>query len=147
MLRRARAEGVVAPLAAMDGTTLGLANASCDLVLFVAVLTAMAFDSAVQAALREAGRVLRPGGMVYVADFLIDDTPERQVRYEDGAREFGTWGMFRLNEPSRGVVRHFATADLRRLLADFHITDWQEQTASTMFGNPVRSVTIIARKQ
>jgi ubiquinone/menaquinone biosynthesis C-methylase UbiE len=101
----------------------------------------------VQATLQETWRVLRPGGMVYVADFLIDDTPERQVRYEAGAREFGKWGMFRLSEPPRGMVRHFATADLHRLLADFHITDWQEQTASTMFGNPVRSVTIIAHKQ
>jgi ubiquinone/menaquinone biosynthesis C-methylase UbiE len=146
MLRRARVEGVAAPLAAMDGTALGLANNAFDLVLMVAVLTAVAFDQAVQAALREAWRVLRPGGLLYIADFLIDGTPERQARYEQGEREFGVWGMFPLSEPPHGVVRHFLPAGLRRLLADFHITDWQEQTSRTMFGNPVRSVTIIAQK-
>jgi SAM-dependent methyltransferase len=146
MLHRARAQGVAAPLAVMDGTALGLANASCDLVLLVAVLTAVAFDQAVQATLRESWRVLRPGGLLYVADFLIDSTPERQTRYEAGECEFGVWGMFQLSEPPRGVVRHFEAADLRRLLEDFHITDWQEQTRPTMNGNPVRSVAIVAHK-
>lgn len=70
----------------------------------------------------------------------------RRTRAE-GVREFGAWGMFRLTEPPRGVVRHFEIADLHRLLEDFHITDWQEQTRPTMNGNPVRSVTIVAHKR
>ena len=128
MLRRARAEGVAAPLALMSVTALGFADASFDLVLLVAVLTAVAFDHEVRAALAEAGRVLRPGGLLYLADFLIDDAPERQARYAAGQREFGVGSMFRLDDPPTRVVRHFDPADLRRLLQDFYITDWKEQT-------------------
>lgn len=69
----------------------------------------------------------------------------RRARYEAGMREFGTWGMFRSSDPSRGVVRHFFPADLRRLLADVYVTDWQEQTRPTMNGNAARSVTIVAK--
>ncbi len=146
MLRRAQIEGVLAPLACMSATALGFADASFDFVLLVAVLTAVAFEPAVCATLAEAVRVLRPGGVLYIADFLIDPTPERQQRYEQGMHELGVWGMFRLDDPPSGIVRHFEPTDLRRLLQDFHITDWQEQTNRTMNGNVVRSVTIVARK-
>jgi ubiquinone/menaquinone biosynthesis C-methylase UbiE len=146
MLRRAQTEGVRAPLACMNATALGFRDASFDLVLLVAVLTAVAFEPAVRATLAEAARVLRPGGVLYIADFLIDPTPERQRRYELGMHQFGVWGMFWLDDPPSGVVRHFEPTDLRRLLQDFHITDWQEQTNRTMNGNIVRSMTIVARK-
>ena len=146
MLRRARTEGVLAPLACMSATALGFADASFDLVLLVAVLTAVAFEPAVRATLAEAWRVLRPGGVLYIADFLIDPAPERQQRYEHGSRELGMRGMFRLDELPSGGVRHCEPTALRRLLQDFHITDWQEQTNRTMNGNLVRSVTIVARK-
>jgi ubiquinone/menaquinone biosynthesis C-methylase UbiE len=146
MLRRARVEGVQSPLALMNSTALGLADGYFDLVLIVAVLTAVAFEPAARATLAEAWRVLRPGGRLYIADFLIDPTPERQQRYAYGMQEFGVWGMFRLDEPPSGVVRHWEPADLRRLLKDFHITDWQEQTGRTMYGNLVRSITLVATK-
>lgn len=147
MLRRAQREGLDTPFAAMSADQLGLRDDCFDLVLLVAVLTTIAYDSAVQAVLAEAWRVLRPGGQIYIADFLIDETPVRIPRYESGLREFGVWGMFRLaDSPNGGYARHFAPADLRRLVAQFHITDWQEQTSRSMNGNPVRSVRIAARK-
>jgi ubiquinone/menaquinone biosynthesis C-methylase UbiE len=146
MLRRARAEGVESPLAVMRAEALGLADASFELVTLVAVLTAVAYEAAVRAVLAEAWRVLRPGGALYIGDFLVDPTPERLPRYEQGLRETGEWGMFQLNGAQGGFVRHFEPTDLRRLVRQFYITDWQEQTTRSMNNNPVRAVALTARK-
>lgn len=146
MLRRARAEGIEAPLALMSAGALGLIDTSFDLVTLVAVLTAVAYPAAVQAVLGEAWRVLRPGGALYIADFLIDASAERQQRYQDGQRATGVWGMFALDGAQGGVVRHFDPTDLRRLVQHFYITDWQEQTARTMNDHAIRAVLLTARK-
>lgn len=146
MLRRARDEGVQTPLAVMSGQALGLASSSFDLVTVIAVLTAIAYEAAVRAVLAEVWRVLRPGGALYIADFLIDMTPERAPRYQQGQRDTGEWGMFRLEGAQGGFVRHFEPTDLRRLVQQFYITDWQEQTTRSMNNNPLRAVLLTARK-
>jgi len=146
MLRRAHSEGVTAPLAAMSATQLGFQPARFDLVLLVAVLTAVAFDDAARAVVDEVWRILRPGGKLYIADFLIDESQARVPRYIAGQQEFGTWGFFRLHDTPNGVVRHWQPETLRSLLQSFEIVSWQEQTERTMNGNPVRAVLLTAEK-
>lgn len=147
MAQRARRDGIAAPIAVMSAQQLGLAAAQFDLVTIVAVLTAVAYDGAVRATIAEAARVLRPGGTLFIADFLIDPAPDRQPRYIAGQRETGVWGMFRLDGAQGGYVRHFEPDDLRAIVEQHcYITDWQEQTGRSMNGNPARSIRIIARK-
>ena len=68
-LELARSDGVKAPVA-MDAARLAVASGAADAVL--AMESAMAFDTRADF-LAEACRVLRPGGMIALADMLFND--------------------------------------------------------------------------
>jgi len=63
--------------------------------------------------LAEVRRVLRPGGILYISDLLINTDVQNVERYERHANEFGVCGVFELSEGV--IVRHHRKEWIERL--------------------------------
>lgn len=120
------------------------ADASVDLVLLFAVLTCIPGDDAQRALIAELTRVLKPGGLLYVSDLLLQDDDRNLDRYRSFADRYGTYGVF---ETSDGAVcRHHPDDWFTSLLTAFELTDSRRITVGTMNGHQSAGIQILARK-
>ena len=110
-----------------------LPDASVDAVILFAVLTCIIKDGEQRALIDEIKRVLRPGGILYVNDFLLNDDERNLRRYEQFADEYGCYGVFRL--PEGAEVRHHSRSWIEDLLSGFEQKEFQPLTFITMNGN------------
>lgn len=104
-----------------------------DAVILLAVLTCIPFDEEQRKLISEIRRVLKPGGILYINDFLLN-TDERNIsRYEKYAKEYGTYGVFELSEGA--VMRHHEEAYIRELTGSFEEKCFEQLTFITMNGH------------
>lgn len=144
MLARARDEVPGARLVQNDGLSLPFTSDSFDLVLLFAVLTCVPDGSDQRALLAEADRVLRPGGIVYISDLLINDDPRNRQRYEEFATAYGCYGVFEL--PEGVVVRHHRREWIEELTNPFQQLEYEPFTVTTMNGNASAAFQYLGRK-
>ncbi|NUR88205.1 MAG: class I SAM-dependent methyltransferase [Nonomuraea sp.] len=122
------------------------AAGSFDVVLLFAVLTCVPDGDAQRALAAEVGRVLAPGGLLYVSDLLLQDDERNRARYAAHARRYGTpYGVFATDDGA--VCRHHDLAELRALLSDFDLVDERRIEVVTMNGHRSRAVQLLARKR
>ena len=76
LVERARREVPEAKLYVADATSLPFDDASFDAALLFGVLTCVPSDESQTRVAAEARRVLKPGGVLYVNDFLLNDDAE-----------------------------------------------------------------------
>lgn len=144
MLARARDEVPGARLVQNDGLSLPFTSESFDLVLLFAVLTCVPDGSDQRALLAEADRVLRPGGIVYISDLLINDDPRNRQRYEAFATAYGCYGVFEL--PEGVLVRHHTEEWIEELTNPFQQLEYDPFTVTTMNGNASAAFQYLGRK-
>ena len=143
MIERGRAQWPDLNLQSCPGRAIPFADHAFDAVLLLAVLTCLPRDADLEALLHEVRRVLRPGGLLLVNDFLLGADERNQARYARFVAQGLPLGVFNL--PEGATMRHFAPERLRELLADFSELAWREQTFTTMNGNSARGVTVLAQ--
>jgi SAM-dependent methyltransferase len=85
---------------------LPLPAASMDAVLLFTVLTCIPTDDGQRAIIREVGRVLRPGGLLYISDLWLQEDARNLQRYVRDESKYGVFGVFDL--PEGVTVRHHA---------------------------------------
>jgi ubiquinone/menaquinone biosynthesis C-methylase UbiE len=147
MLELAREQGV--PLVQMDGVELGFRNSSVDVVVMAFVLFHL--DDAV-VALKEARRVLRPGGVVGTATWADDPETEASRAWEQELDAHGAWDPMparprrdeQMNTPEK-VSALFSRADLRpeRVWVERFVHQWDLDALSLMhstFGKTKRKL-------
>ena len=123
---------------------LDVLDRSVDAVLLCAVLTGVVQDDAQERLVNEIHRVLKPGGIVYCSDFLLNDDERNVERYRRFADRHGTFGIFEL--PEGALLRHHAEHHIRRLFAAFQ-PDWYETVIfPTMNGHTSRGFHLLAIK-
>lgn len=109
---------------------------SADGVILSTVLCCVPDTGEQREIVEELKRILKPGGVAYVADFLL--TPAHyQSKYEAGEEYYGEWGVYKTSEG--GVVRHHTQDYIDALFKDFRRAWYLEQPYVTMNGNPVLS--------
>ena len=133
MLLRCRSKFPRLTLVLVDGQTLPFRNQSFDAVLLFTVLTCIPGDDDQRALLAEVRRVLRPGGILYISDLLINADARNLERYERHAAEFGVYGVFEL--PEGVVVRHHREVWIEHLTVDFTRLAFEHFIVTTMNGN------------
>jgi SAM-dependent methyltransferase len=101
MLARCRQDFPQVSLIRNDGRTLPFKSESLDAVLLFATLTCIPENEAQRALIAEVERVLRPDGLLYISDLLLNEDTRNRERYERYAEVYGAFGVFELPE---GVV-------------------------------------------
>lgn len=133
MIQRGRHLFPQLDLRTMKSGKIELPDQSVDAVILFAVLTCIQKDTDQQILIREIRRVLKPGGILYVNDFLLN-TDERNVsRYQKFQRKYGTYGIFEL--PEGAVCRHHSEAWIKELLSDFQALIYERLIFTTMNGH------------
>ena len=133
MLARCRREFPGLRLIQGSGQAIPLRQHSADLALLFAVLTCIPRDQDQLAVLHEIGRALRPGGLVYISDLLLNDDARNRERYQRFAQKYGTYGTFEL--PEGVLVRHHRKEWIEELTTPFKQLEYEPFVVSTMNGN------------
>ena len=139
--------GLQVPSASMirnDGHSLTIKDGCCDAVLLFAVLTCIPDSDAQKVLLKEAERVLRLGGLLYVSDLLVNDDDRNRERYEQYANVYGCYGVFEL--PEGVVVRHHEQEWIEEITSPFEQLEYQLFDVTTMNGNVSAAFQYLGRK-
>jgi SAM-dependent methyltransferase len=144
MIERGKALDPHMDLRVFDGKSTGFDSGSFDLCLLVAVLNCTPFDAGLDRTMAEVRRVLRPGGYIFISDYLLQNDDRNVKRYVQFEKELGTYGMFRVDG---AVFRHFSMERMEGLLSCFYRI-WQGSfRTSTMNGHESDIIQILSRKK
>ncbi|HYJ86910.1 MAG TPA: class I SAM-dependent methyltransferase [Pyrinomonadaceae bacterium] len=143
MLRRCRSEIPDNAVVRNDGQSLPFKTHSVDAVLLFAVLTCIPHDGEQRALISEVERILRPDGLLYLSDLLVNDDQRNRERYDKYASP-GTYGVFEL--PEGVVVRHHTVEWINEITSAFERLEYEPFTVTTMNGNASAAFQYLGRK-
>lgn len=124
--------------------SIDLPDQSVDAVILFAVLTCICSSREQEALIQDIRRVLKPDGILYVNDFLLNTDERNLARYEKYQEKYGIYGVFEL--PEGAVLRHHSDAWIRELLSGFSCLKYQHLTFTTMNGHISNGFYYIGRK-
>ncbi len=145
MIARGNAQYPHLNLQVMQPGNIPFPDETFDAVILFAVLTCIISDAEQAALIREIRRVLKPGGILYINDFLLNSDDRNLQRYEKFKETYGTYGVFEL--PEGAVLRHQSEEHLQQLLSDYAQLQYEHLTFTTMNGHTSNGFFWFGRKQ
>ena len=124
------------PLAEPDG--------AFDAAILFAVLTCIPDDAGQRALVAELRRLIRPGGLLYVSDYLLQPGDRYAARYQAGLARHGVRGVW--DREDGGVFRHHIREALDRLLADFEPVAERSVKTVTLSGASATAIQLLMRR-
>jgi SAM-dependent methyltransferase len=121
-----------------------------DFVLMIRVLTCFPGVDSWQALLRRAYACVKPGGMIYIHDFLFAPQIEGYRRRYERGKELG-WrnGNFAVND-AKGrllfIAHHHSKEEVDQIIAPYQMVSIQSHESLSMNGNPCRMFEFLGRK-
>lgn len=116
-----------------EADKIALPDASVDAAILFAVLTCIRTNEEQEQLLSEIKRVLKPNGILYVNDFLLNTDERNLSRYAKYKEIYGVYGVFEL--PEGAICRHHDESWIKQLLNDFSELEYNHLTFTTMNGN------------
>lgn len=144
MIARGRKQFPHLDLRIKENAKIDLPAQSADAVILFAVLTCIHQNTAQQELITEILRVLKPGGILYINDFLLNTDERNITRYQKFAAKYGTYGVFEL--PEGAICRHHSKSWLKELLSPFKTQKYEPLTFTTMNGNTSNGFYYIGQK-
>lgn len=144
MIERGRRECPGVRFEVMEEGKISLADESADAVILFAVLTCIVSDEEQEALVREIRRILRPGGIIYVNDYLLGTDERNLKRYAKYEQELGVYGAFAL--PEGAICRHHTEEHIEDLFRAFETKEYEHIVYTTMNGHKSPGFTYIGRK-
>ena len=144
MLARAHAIAPRSGLVRNDGHSLPFKDDCFDAVLLFAVLTCIPDGNQQLSLLAEVARVLRPGGLLYLSDVLVNNDQRNRERYERDAKKYKCYGVFAL--PEGVVVRHHKREWIKEITGSFQELEYEAFNVTTMNGNASAAFQYLGRK-
>lgn len=118
---------------------------SVDVIILFAVLTCIIDDVSQISLMEEIQRVLKPGGLIYINDFLINEDDRNKNRYNKYLNEYNTYGVFELEEGA--VLRHHNENWIKQLTSEFKSKEFNHITFRTMNGHISNGFVFIGAKK
>jgi SAM-dependent methyltransferase len=131
-------------LQVLPASGLSYADESFDAVLLFAVLTCIPTNKGQQDLLQNLIRLLRPGGLLYISDYYLQEDDRNRQRYERFATEFDVYGVFRL--PEGTILRHHSVEWIETLTSEFRVIHLSEITVSTMNESLAKGFQYVGKK-
>lgn len=144
MIRRARQQNPDVEWMVNKSSSVPFVEDSVDAVILFAVLTCIPNNQDQQRLIAELYRILKPNGILYISDLLLNQDTRNQNRYNQYAPIYGEYGIFELSEG--GVFRHHSWTWINDLFSDFQLKHNREMNFVTMNGNPSKGFQLILRK-
>lgn len=133
MIKRAKPHDSEIDFQVIQSGKLPFSNDSLDAVLLFAVLTCVHKSEEQNAILNEIKRVLKPGGIIYINDFLLNSDERNKLRYEKGLTKYHTYGVFEL--PDGAILRHHSEERVKEWVDQFETLEYKKLEYTTMNGN------------
>ncbi|MHB9292334.1 putative Carboxy-S-adenosyl-L-methionine synthase [Hollandina sp. SP2] len=115
-----------------------------DAIILLAVLTCIINNGEQIELLNEIKRILKPNGIIYINDFLLN-TDERNIkRYEEYESKYKIYGIFEL--PEGAIVRHHEKTWVKKSLELFRALEYKEIEYTTMNGNKSKGYYYFGKK-
>ena len=143
MIERGKSLFPYLDLRVKEDSRIALPDASVDAVILFAVLTCIQSNEEQLNLIQEIKRVLVPGGILYVNDFLLNNDARNLARYEQYKDTYGIYGVFEL--PEGAVCRHHDESWIKELLSDFAVLKYNRLTFTTMNGHQSNGFYFIGR--
>ena len=144
MIERGKQQAPYLDLRLKKDTGIDLPDHSIDAVILFAVLTCIKNNEEQQALISEIHRVLKPAGILYINDFLINTDERNRSRYRKFEAKYGVYGIFEL--PEGAVLRHHSEKWLKELLCSFRTLKYEHLTFTTMNGHKSNGFYFIGEK-
>lgn len=144
MIERGRTQYPYLDLRVTENNHIELPGRSVDAVILFAVLTCISNNREQEELIHEINRVLKPGGILYVNDFLLNSDERNLSRYEEFADKYGIYGVFEL--PEGAVCRHHDERWIQKLLSGFSTQKYEHLTFTTMNGHQSNGFYFIGKK-
>lgn len=104
-----------------------------DATILLGTLTAIFGNDKQTKLITELLRILKPGGIIYAGDFLLNDDARNVQRYQKFEHEFNQYGVFKLAEGA--ILRHHSTEYIKQLFSGFQKLNYEQVTHHTMNGH------------
>ncbi|MHA1520996.1 MAG: class I SAM-dependent methyltransferase [Promethearchaeota archaeon] len=127
-----------------SGETLPFEDNSFDAIIGLALFTCIPNSEKQSQVMGEMYRILKPGGYVYLNDFLLTDDERNLTRYKKFQKKFQTYGVFEL--PSGGVFRHHSLEYFNQLVNKFDTIISSNEVFKTMNGNLTNGIFFLGQK-
>ncbi|MBQ2657494.1 MAG: class I SAM-dependent methyltransferase [Erysipelotrichaceae bacterium] len=144
MIERARRESPLIHFETMEEGKIPLEDESADAVILFAVLTCIVSDEKQEALIEEIHRILKPNGIMYVNDYLLNPNERNQERYRKYEKELGVYGAFIL--PEGAICRHHTEEHITELFSNFETEEYEHIVYTTMNGHQSPGFTYIGKK-
>ncbi|MDD2957707.1 MAG: class I SAM-dependent methyltransferase [Lachnospiraceae bacterium] len=133
MIERGKRQFPYLDLRKKNSAVIDLPDDSVDAVILFAVLTCIRGNTEQKELMKEIRRVLKPNGILYVNDFLLNTDERNITRYQKYYNKYDIYGVFEL--PEGAICRHHSEQWINELLSDFTAIKYEHLTFTTMNGN------------
>ncbi len=145
MIQRGRRQYPGLHLEALPASGPAYPRNAFDAIFLVAVLTCIPGDGGQRKLVHDLDAILRPGGIIYISDYLVQPDSRNVERYQKYAEKYGTYGVFEL--PEGAVVRHHSVEWMDELMHAYEKLDLSFLDVVTMNGNAAKAFQYLARKR
>ncbi|AZV58238.1 class I SAM-dependent methyltransferase [Clostridium sp. AWRP] len=143
MIERGKKQYPYLDLRLKQGKAIDMEDNCFDAVILFAVLTCIIDNAEQIALLKEIERVLKPNGIIYINDFLLNADERNLNRYQLFKDKY-QYGVFEL--PEGAVVRHHDIKWVEQCVNSFEKLILKQVVYTTMNGNNSNGYYFIGRK-
>lgn len=144
MIERAKAQFPSLNVNVQRNKTLNFPDNTFDAVFLFAVLTCITTDEEQEFLLNESKRILKPGGIIYINDFLLNEDERNCSRYDCFYKKYKIYGIFEL--PEGLTLRHHSMEWIKKCISPFKCMQFKTTSFPTMNGHFSNAYYFIGKK-